>query len=105
MSTEDYQPIALTEQIELEYTRRALASDSYATVPALATIPPRPISKTPRVGTIVWGFIVLAVGLGLLASALGQAIDYGLALILLLAGAGVALLAAALISGSRRSHR
>jgi len=88
-----YQPINLTEQIPLEYS-----------VPATyGPLPKRPISKTPRPATIIWGLIVLATGLGFIASAAGQEIDFGLAAIWLLGAAGLALVAVAVVSAVRRS--
>ncbi|RPF22782.1 hypothetical protein [Myceligenerans xiligouense] len=56
----------------------------------------------PRVGTVVWGLVVLAIGLGILAAAAGARIDVSLAAILLLGGAGVALVAGSIVSSFRR---
>ncbi|PZR54930.1 hypothetical protein DNL40_00580 [Xylanimonas oleitrophica] len=72
---------------------------------APAATPPAPLVRTtPRTGTIVWGFIVLAVGLGVLAVAAGARIDVGLATILLLAVAGAVLVVASVVSGIRRRN-
>ena len=55
-----------------------------------------------RVGIVVWGLVIAAVGVGLLASASGLVFDVELALIGLVAAAGVALLVGSLVSGRRR---
>lgn len=107
-----FEPINLTEQIPLEYAvlpagPAAVLDADRAAQPGLpfGPLPERPVSKTPRPATIVWGFIVLAIGLGSLASALGQTIDFGLAAIWLLSGAGLALVLAAVGSALRKSAR
>lgn len=56
-----------------------------------------------RVGTVVWGLVVAAIGVGLLAIAWGANLDAELALIVLLGAAGVALLVGSLL-GMRRSR-
>ncbi|MBN9326161.1 MAG: hypothetical protein J0I87_04490 [Cellulomonas sp.] len=58
-----------------------------------------------RVGTVVWGLVVAVVGIGIVSFAWGARIDGGLALIVLLAGAGVALLVGSLVVALRRPHR
>lgn len=98
---QSYTPISLTDQIPLEYS--ASAVNPYAATPAAwGPLPTPPVSRTPRIGTFIWGLIFTAVGVGLIASALGNTIDYGLALIWLLACAGFGLLIAATIAGRRR---
>jgi hypothetical protein len=63
----------------------------------------RPLVRTgPRTGTIVWGFLVVAVGIGLLAQAAGARIDVELATILLLGVAGALLVLGSLLSAARR---
>lgn len=52
----------------------------------------------PRVGTIVWGVILLLLGLGVIAVGVGITVDLQAALIALLALAGVGLLVKALVS-------
>lgn len=65
--------------------------------------PSRPLVRTgPRTGTIVWGFLVVAVGIGLLAQASGARIDVELATILLLGVAGALLVLGSLLSAARR---
>ncbi len=65
---------------------------------------PQPVPRTtPRVGTVVWGLMVAAVGVGLLSIAWGAHLDTELAFIVLLGAAGVALLVGSL-AGMRRSR-
>jgi hypothetical protein len=58
--------------------------------------------RGPRVGTAVWGLIVIAVGLGILAVSAGVMFDVGAALILLLGAAGVILVVGSVVSSIRR---
>jgi hypothetical protein len=58
--------------------------------------------RGPRVGTAVWGLIVIAVGLGILAVAAGVVFDIGAALIVLLGVAGVILVVGSVVSSLRR---
>ncbi|WP_129784335.1 hypothetical protein [Promicromonospora panici] len=58
--------------------------------------------RGPRVGTAVWGLIVIAVGLGILAVSAGVIFDLGVALIVLLGAAGVILVVGSVISSVRR---
>ena len=58
--------------------------------------------RGPRVGTAVWGLIVIAVGLGILAVAAGVMFDVGVALIVLLGAAGVILVVGSVLSSFRR---
>lgn len=58
--------------------------------------------RRPRVGTAVWGLIVIAVGLGILAVAAGVMFDLGVALIVLLGVAGVILVVGSVVSSLRR---
>lgn len=60
---------------------------------------------TTRVGTIVWGVILLAAAVLLIAMASGVSIDLELTLIIGLAVAGVALVIGSLIATTRRSRR
>lgn len=61
-----------------------------------------PARRGARVGTAVWGLIVLAIGLGVLAVAAGVVFDLGVALIVLLGAAGVILVVGSVISSLRR---
>jgi heme A synthase len=53
----------------------------------------------------VWGLVVAVFGVGVLAVAAGARIDVQLALIVLLAAAGVALLVGSLLTAARRKNR
>ena len=72
------------------------------TAPA-AAVPEPP--RTLRVGTVVWGLVVMAVGVGLLSVAWGAHLDTELAFIVLLGAAGVALLVGSLVGMRRSRHR
>jgi hypothetical protein len=50
----------------------------------------------------VWGLIVIAVGLGILAVSAGVVFDLGVALIVLLGAAGVILVVGSVVSSIRR---
>ena len=65
---------------------------------------PEPV-RTLRVGTVVWGLVVTAVGVGLLSVAWGAHLDTELAFIVLLGAAGVALLVGSLVGMRRSRHR
>ena len=93
--------------------RPAPPADAYATstghirvmspaAPAVAA--PEP-PRTLRVGTVVWGLVVMAVGVGLLSVAWGAHLDTELAFIVLLGAAGVALLVGSLVGMRRSRHR
>ena len=60
---------------------------------------------TLRVGTVVWGLVLAALGVGLLAIAAGAVFDVELAVITLVAVAGVALLVGSVVTGRRRRSR
>ncbi|KRD35502.1 hypothetical protein ASE27_15415 [Oerskovia sp. Root918] len=64
-----------------------------------------PRNRGLRVGTVVWGFIIVAVGAGILALALGATYDLDVALIALLSVAGLVLVVGSIVSSSRRSAR
>lgn len=70
--------------------------------PAQAQPTPATTKRGPRVGTAVWGLIVIAVGLGILAVSAGVMFDVGAALILLLGAAGVILVVGSVVSSIRR---
>ena len=55
-----------------------------------------------RVGTVVWGLVLAAIGTGLVAASLGVAFDVELAFIVLVATAGVLLLVGSVASSRRR---
>jgi|GEM_PF-5034662 len=65
-----------------------------------------PLVRTgPRASTIVWGLVVLVVGLGLLARTAGLGIDGQLTAIVLLAAAGALLVVASVVGAVRRRGR
>jgi hypothetical protein len=68
------------------------------------TVPPPPAQSGPRVATVVWGLVLVALGAGVVAVAGGAHLDVGLAAIVVLAGAGVALLVGSLVAGLRRDR-
>lgn len=59
-------------------------------------------SRGVRVGTTVWGLVIAAIGVGLLAATLGYTFDVELALIALVGTAGVALLVGTVVTALRR---
>lgn len=71
-----------------------------ATVSAPPTTAPR--RRGPRVGTVVWGLVVIALGIGILGTIAGFRIDFGLAVIVLLGAAGLALVVGSLVTSLRR---
>lgn len=76
--------------------------------PVAAPADPTPVvpaRRRLRVGTVVWGLVIAAIGVGLLAWAAGVAIDLQLAMIVLLAVAGTALLVGSIVSGARNARR
>ncbi|MEZ0449439.1 hypothetical protein [Cellulomonas sp. ICMP 17802] len=73
--------------------------------PAAPVAPVTPPRRRLRVGTVVWGLVIAAIGVGLLAWAAGVAIDLQLAMIVLLAVAGTALLVGSIVSGARNARR
>lgn len=77
-------------------------------VAAVAPSAPEPVEpprRRLRVGTVVWGLVIAAIGVGLLAWAAGVEIDLQLAMIVLLAVAGTALLVGSIVSGARNARR
>jgi hypothetical protein len=64
-----------------------------------------PRERGLRVSTVVWGFVIVAVGAGILALALGATYDLDVALIALLSVAGLVLVVGSIVSSSRRSAR
>jgi hypothetical protein len=55
-----------------------------------------------RVGTVVWGLVVAAIGIGLVATVAGVRFDVELAVIGLVAAAGLALLVGSFAKAARR---
>ena len=86
------------------YTGPASTGPAYE--PVTWTAPPKPLVKTtPRTGTIVWGFIILAIGIGAISVAAGATVDITLAMIWLLAAAGAVLVVASIVGAARRRGR
>ncbi|GAA4735764.1 hypothetical protein GCM10023216_30970 [Isoptericola chiayiensis] len=76
------------------------------TDPAAGAAAVAPLVRTgPRASTIVWGLVVLVVGLGLLARTAGLGIDGQLTAIVLLAAAGALLVVASVVGAVRRRGR
>ncbi|WP_456824819.1 hypothetical protein [Cellulomonas sp. P5_E12] len=76
--------------------------------PVATPVDPTPVDpprRRLRVGTVVWGLVIAAIGVGLLAWAAGVAIDLQLAMIVLLAVAGTVLLVGSILSGARSARR
>ncbi|MCK0118086.1 hypothetical protein MWU57_13685 [Isoptericola sp. S6320L] len=63
------------------------------------------VRSGPRTTTIVWGLVVVAIGVGLLARSAGATIDVELAAILLLGAAGLLLVVGSVAGGVRRRRR
>ncbi|PJI94837.1 hypothetical protein [Luteimicrobium subarcticum] len=70
--------------------------------PALPEKPVPAPRRTVRVGSIVWGFVVVACGVVALAVAGGASVDGEVLTIGLLGGAGVALVLGSVLSAVRR---
>jgi hypothetical protein len=85
------------------YEAQPVPTPAVVVEPAPVTTAPGP--RRPRVGTVVWGLIIAACGLGVIAWASGARIDFQLALIVLLGVAGTALLVGSILSGARHARR
>ncbi|WP_258726167.1 hypothetical protein [Cellulomonas sp. NS3] len=72
---------------------------------AAAPAPDAPVRRGVRVGTFVWGLVIVAVGIGVFALSAGYTLDVELALIVLLGAAGAAMLVGSLIKGRRGGSR
>lgn len=70
--------------------------------PSRTTPSAEPASRGPRVGTVVWGFIILALGTAVLAVSLGADVDFALVAIGVLGLAGLTLVVGSVASASRR---
>ncbi|HUX69910.1 MAG TPA: hypothetical protein VMV41_05325 [Cellulomonadaceae bacterium] len=57
-----------------------------------------------RVATVVWGLVITAIGIMVLATASGVSFDLGLVMIGLIGFAGIALLIGSIASGIRHRH-
>jgi hypothetical protein len=81
-----------------------IPSDATPAGATATTTAKRPVSRTLRVGTVVWGLIIALIGVGFIAVAAGARFDVELVLIGLLALAGVALVAGSMAVSMRRRH-
>ncbi len=61
--------------------------------------------RSVRVGTMVWGAILVAIAVITVAVAAGTAVDLELAFIIGLVGAGITLIAGSIAAGRRRVQR
>lgn len=87
-------------------TDGAAESSTGDTGVAAARRAPRVTTRPPvRVGTIVWGLVVVAAGVLVLAVSGGARVDGGAVAIGLLGGAGLALVLGSAVSGARRRRR
>jgi len=123
----DPDPMDSTESIDLEAgdtdTRPMNHSEDTMTTPTTAgappTVPATPAETTAitthdpgpapvaprrgvRVGTIVWGLVIAAIGVGILAYALDVTFDAQLASIIVIFAAGVLLLVGSIATSRRR---
>ncbi|GEL96588.1 hypothetical protein [Cellulomonas terrae] len=101
------EPAAYTSPIGALYTPTDRVAPDPVTDPApvVEPAPADPPRRRLRVGTVVWGLVIAAIGVGLLAWAAGFAIDLQLAMIVLLAVAGTSLLVGSIVSGARAARR
>jgi hypothetical protein len=65
----------------------------------------RPVARGPRPGTVVWGLIVIAVGVMTIVTSTGFSLDLELTAIIGLASAGALLLLTAVIGSARARRR
>jgi len=65
----------------------------------------RPIARGPRPGTVVWGLIVIAVGVLTIVASTGFSLDLELTAIIGLAAAGALLLLTAVVGSARARRR
>ncbi len=72
-------------------------------VPAAPPAEPAPRARL-RVATVVWGLVITAIGVMVLATASGVSFDLGLVMIGLIGFAGIALLIGSIASGIRHRH-
>lgn len=89
-----------------EHPTMPLPTTGTAHPAAGAPAPQAPQAHQPRrgmrVGTMVWGLVLAAIGAGVLAWALGVSFDVELAFIILVAAAGVLLLVGSVATTLRR---
>ena len=80
-------------------------SGTSTTGPAPVAPPAEPAPRARlRVATVVWGLVITAIGILVLATASGVSFDLGLVMIGLIGFAGIALLIGSIASGIRHRH-
>ncbi|GAA3804852.1 hypothetical protein [Cellulomonas soli] len=113
------EPLTTASATSESFTDEALAPEPVVTEPVAAPAGPaattplgaaaqpvtRPARARLRIGTVVWGLVIAALGVGVLAYATGHTIDTQLALIVLLTVAGLTLLVGSLVGSARGSRR
>ena len=78
-------------------------SEPYLGTASFPPVPEPPVNTAPRPVTIVWGFVIMAIGVLAISFAAGAAVDLGLVLVWLPAICGFALIAAAIMSAVKKS--
>ncbi|MCL2090766.1 MAG: LMBR1 domain-containing protein [Micrococcales bacterium] len=76
--------------------------DTTKTTTAPAVTTPNPPARSVRTGTVIWGLVLTICGVGMVAAATGRHFDLGLAVIVVVGAAGLALLIGSLVSAGRR---
>ena len=102
MSTHDFDPRS-PEEDPMTTTETTASDPSTGTTATTATPEPPATAENsgPRVTTIVWGLVIAAIGAGLLAVALGVTFDLELAVIIVIAAAGLALVGGSIFRSRR----
>ncbi len=83
-------------------TADAAPTPTTTSTTASTTVAPATARRGMRVGTVVWGLVLATIGAGVLAWAIGLSFDVELAVIVLVAAAGVLLLAGSVATVWRR---
>lgn len=86
-------------------TAASLSGTGETVVPPGAAVPAEaaPRRRGARMGTVVWGILLAAIGAGIVARGLGVEFDVELALIVVLCVMGGALLVGSIVAGVRRT--
>ncbi|GEA86210.1 hypothetical protein [Cellulomonas cellasea] len=100
-------PVASSDPLSAFDRPEPAPSAPTADTPAPEAEPQREpaVRRGVRVGTFVWGLVIVAVGIGVLALSAGYELDVELALIVLLGVAGAAMLVGSLLKGRRGGPR
>lgn len=78
--------------------------EPYVGTGAFPPVPDPPVNSAPRPVTIVWGFVIMAIGVLAMSLAAGAAVDLGLVLVWLPAICGTALILAAILAATRKGR-